>query len=62
LILYTEKLKVKYSRLCARKVIKDSIYLEGRVNISSVLNKGFNETLRESHNSPKYYPEVQKLV
>jgi hypothetical protein len=40
-----EKLKVKYTRLCARKVVKDSIYCEGRVNISSVLNKALHETL-----------------
>lgn len=39
-----EKLKVKYSKFSTNKLIKDSTYSDGMVNIY-VLNKGLHEVL-----------------
>jgi hypothetical protein len=36
---------VKYSKLCAKKVISDSIYWEGRVSILNAFGKGLLEIL-----------------
>jgi hypothetical protein len=38
---------------CTRKLIKDTMYCEGRVSIASVLNKGLHEASGSSpcHNS-----------
>ena len=44
-ISWIEKFKVQYSKLSTNKLTKDSIYLDGMVNISNVLNKGLCEVL-----------------
>ena len=44
-ISWIEKLKVEYSKLSTNKLIKDSIYSDGIVNIYNVLNKGLHEIL-----------------
>ena len=40
-----ENLKVKYSKLFMNKLVKDSTYSDGMVNISNVLNKDLHEVL-----------------
>ena len=41
----TEKLKVKYPKLCVIKVINDSIYCAGTVSISNTLSIGLHVSI-----------------
>jgi hypothetical protein len=45
LMLCTEKLKVKYSKVFTTKVVKDNTYYGGKLSTSSALQTGLHELL-----------------